>query len=991
MAINLAANEKVASYTELREAANVFVNYLNSASLSELTSAKIAFEQTVSTDTDVENGTLTELLLTSTEPIPDISAFETLITDAKITLSGVNYLKVNPNDFLDPDPDLNGAEKNLTVFYHAAQKSVDYASILSDVSAVFSNLVPPVQMSLCAPYFDVKIIYPKGDSSIGALNPLRFVGLPPDDKQYSESQALGSATGVSETNKLGFDVAGMEIFCMPQTLAAPSKALNGVDAISMRGVEVLNPISPLLTIESANIQQTGINGSLYAQTKVDLNMVLHDRSRLADIAPLISVDVFPTVTMRITYGWSHPDTNKLTGNPYAKLINSMKFTQLFSVYSVSISSRDLNSLSIKMSLVSMGSLAAKGAKIITAAGKYVPYTLILSLVKQYALMKTNYSKTSADSKDTTMTFEYIPQVGSKIVSSTSGGTNYNKFVEINKFYDFYNEIIKIMNGTSAGVVSAITTNATEDLTATKLKEIVAQLQAAPSIDDETAANQSTGIFDFIYDEERDTDTTLGYGYNIKPFYDINSFIGIDFELQMSYIGGQAGYVTENTKRGTMIPLSCAIGKLVAVPLLLSLPEISEVRIHCFSFNGSCGELAEENIGNFPIVVSLLQERTETVEGKDKKIAGLNAKSSADSALNAILAQVNNPASPFYGFSSIQKKLQDSVNQIKEQYKNTDLSGLTDEQKQEATKEAQSAIDAKVAAAEKEVESVNGDILTRKNMIDGKDPAFVPPRIKAQIDVLDAYTKGETSDTASKKIARIILYDERAGGFDKLAGLVFSMANSGGIARVAKSIPGDIKDFVTKLGAATTSVVTTSGASTSTTNPSSAATSAASTDTTNSIQTIAFNSRKQYRDVALKLYPNLIVGSDAGGIINASFSSQPSGDVASSYLLTATGEDSAGTGFSDSVTNDGIADVLIIPSTINLNMIGNVCISRGQTYFVDFGTGTTLDQAYTVTGVTHTIRPGTFTTSVSMLPTNNATVKSTERQLDELIKMVENTK
>lgn len=943
---SIAKNEKVASYTEIREAADVLVNYLNSASLTESMLATTGLASLV-TSTRIEDGSVTELLLGNTEPIPDFSAVEATLLNFEG--SGINFVQTKLSDFLEVDPTVAGREKQLSLFYHAAQSKVDYSSVLSDVAAIFCNLVPPVQMSLCTPYLDVKILYPKSGDSVGALNPLRFVGIPSDDKRYEDASALSSIGGSLEPKKLGFDVAGMEIFCMPQTLAASNSDLNGIDALTLRGVNVLNPISPLLTIESVNIQQTGINGSLYAQTKIDLSLVLHDRSRLSDIEPLVSVGVFPTLNMRITYGWSHPDTNKMTGNPFAKFINSMRFTQLFAVYSVSISSRDMNALSIKMSLVSSGSLTAKSAKLATAAGKVVPYTMLQTLVKQYVTIKTNYAKKSSDSKDTTIKYDPIPGVGTTISATASGGTNLNKFVKITDFYTFYDTLQKIIDGINPDTA--------------KVTDIISALNTAPPLSDEEATNLSAGIFDFI--QKGDTDTTKRYGYKLKPFKNLaGGFIPTGLESVVKKIAIESGYTNGATRRDAVVPLASAVGKLVAAPLLLTLPDVDEVRIHCFSFNSVCGEMAKENIGNFPIVLSLIQDRPE-VDSKGaqtgKTIAGLSAKSSCESALQAILAQVNNPASPFYGFSDIKKKTDEAVKAIREEYKNKTATTLPDDEKERIAKEAQVRIDELATRERDDIEELNRAILQRKAMLDGVDPAFVPPRIKSQIEVLDSYD----SQKKPKKILRIVLYDERSGGFNKLANLVFAMANSGGIARVAGVLPGEISKFVQKLD-----------------DPDKPADLVSST--------FAFKSVKDYREIAQKIYPNIIVGSDAGSIISANYSSQPGGDASSAYLLTAVGGDTAGSATSDSAAENAAAEVLIIPSTISLNMIGNVCISRGQTYYVDFGTGTSLDQAYTVTSVSHSIRPGTFTTSVSLIPTNNATVKSTARQLDELKKIISNT-
>jgi hypothetical protein len=54
---------------------------------------------------------------------------------------------------------------------------------------------------------------------------------------------------------------------------------------------------------------------------------------------------------------------------------------------------------------------------------------------------------------------------------------------------------------------------------------------------------------------------------------------------------------------------------------------------------------------------------------------------------------------------------------------------------------------------------------------------------------------------------------------------------------------------------------------------------------------------------------------------------------------------------------------VIPSQLNMTTMGNPLVSYMQNFFVDLQTGTTLDNIYYVTGLSHTIEAGKFTTSI----------------------------
>lgn len=955
-------SEQVKSYTEIRNAADELLNYVAFPSLSDLIDAKISVSNALSSN-KAEDARVTELLLGSNEPLPLFDDMVAILEDAGFNQASVPTISRTQESpglqyaYIDPVPQGTSPyldEKKISLVYHAANGKVDVSSSLSDISAAFCNLIPPIEMSLCVPYFDVRIIYPQDTSGVGKLSPLRFVGILPnstgvtgDGSSSSPDESVSGyeADAYESLEKIGFDVAGMEIFCMPQTLAASSEILNSAEAIQQRGVKILEPMMPLLTLESANIQQTGVGGTLYAQTKVELRMVLHDRSRLSEIEAITSPEVFPTATFRITFGWTHPENNKMTGNVYAKLLNSMKVKQDFAVTSISISSRDATSLSIGVTLISLGSQVAKGAKIMTANGNLVPYSAIQTLLKQYVMIKNQSVKTSDNTQITP-----FQKVGSTIIASTSQGTSRDMFIKIKDFYDFYALMLEIIQENAF-----LTDDSKIDKIIDSLKAVDLDLGASVtdtefgSVLNFGPANltsaEETGRTSIVYDQPNDSNF-FGSGKIQMPqdlitrITDIADETGIGFNVWES--------------KPTLVPLASAVARLVAKPILLTQPDITEVRIHCFSFNSAAGRMAEENIGNFPILLTDLGDKV--VDGKVVS-KGITQRTSAESILSAMLKQLNDPASFFYGHNTQFVNRKSKVDKISASAAGSTIDpGAVSEQIAQAESEAQDLIDKN-----------NEKILTEKD-IGFVDGAFVPPRIKSQIDVLPAFTLGSKSDP-SKKIARILIYDDRAGGFNKLGNLVFSMINTNGIGRMSNSrysIPDDYDiDNVEELF------------------------SAVETDS-DGLTTFALASKERFREIVANMYPTITVGTDSTCVLNATFSSQPAGEATSSYLLTALQGGGTSAIEGAGTANSMIDDVLILPSSVTLTMLGNVCITRGQTYYIDFNTGTTLDNAYTVQSVTHSIRPGVFTTTAALVPVNSASMRSIYRQAEELKKIIKST-
>ena len=929
-------SESVGNYTELREAANSLSRYVSFATKDKLTAvSSIVKSNLQSADAktndpiSIEFAQKLELVVGSSEGSPLFDAAAALLGKT----AAIRYDKFTPGTggmLNGPASGAGGwistpikgvaAPRVVSVFNHAAAERVNISSSLSDIAAIFCALTPAVEMSLCVPYFDVRIIYPREANGQGALSLTRYVGVKPvtitpnqakTTKILNEDLARGYS--VFSTTKIGYDVAGMEIFTVPQTLGPKTSFINSVDEIRLRGVTVLDPLSPLMTLESANIQQTGIGGSLYAQTKIELKLTLHDRSRLGDIEPLVTAQAFPSVNFRITYGWKHPDDNKMSSNVYAKLLNAMRVTQDFVVSSVSISSKDAG-LSISVSLVSAGSFVAKSAKILTGEGQLVPYSVLQPLIKQIVNFRSDKSAA-----------EPFKSVGTTIVTNTNPAASAKKFIKVDNFYKFKEIIdaqLSVVGEKDKAKINAIV-KALTDLETTGVVE--------PDV------AQYSDLFKFPSNGR--------YG----DFVPIGIAPSLNYSDRMNKLLSETK--DDKTKTAGIIPMSAAVSKYVALPLLLSQPDIDEVRIHFYSFNSTAGYQAAQCIGDFPII---LKDIISTRNSEGALISYVDGRTSTEKILNMLTGQASKPDSPFFGLTTaIQKQLKAAE---------TGSAALSSASTTQEVESAQQAAKKKQDELRSQTDSANLAILSELGIQDLSDTAYVPPRVKSHMEVVPAYLNDDEKSTAPRRLLRIHIYDERASGIGNKANFLVSLMNSSsgvGIVGAGVSISSDIESLLENL-----------------------------TDTSDTDRKYySLRDKSTARQFIANAFPTLTIGSDTGMITNATFSSQPAGDVASGYLLTALEGGSTGNATGASATGDLIDDVNIIPTTINMTMIGNVLLTRGQTYFIDFNTGTTLDNTYTVTSVSHSIKPGSFTTSATFAPVSSASMKSASRQLNEIRKLL----
>ena len=118
-----------------------------------------------------------------------------------------------------------------------------------------------------------------------------------------------------------------------------------------------------------------------------------------------------------------------------------------------------------------------------------------------------------------------------------------------------------------------------------------------------------------------------------------------------------------------------------------------------------------------------------------------------------------------------------------------------------------------------------------------------------------------------------------------------------------------------------------------------------------------------RGMLAKNMPTLKYGTEFSGILNASLATQ------SNPAMEAINMKRQGVGNKpQGVMDDGLP-LTIRPVTLSLETFGCPFIDFGQQFFVDFQTNTTIDDIYSVTGISHTISPEGFKSSLKMTPLN----------------------
>ena len=121
----------------------------------------------------------------------------------------------------------------------------------------------------------------------------------------------------------------------------------------------------------------------------------------------------------------------------------------------------------------------------------------------------------------------------------------------------------------------------------------------------------------------------------------------------------------------------------------------------------------------------------------------------------------------------------------------------------------------------------------------------------------------------------------------------------------------------------------------------------------------FQCNQQIKDVVSKLVPTIRFGCNGTTITSANLTSKAD-------KLLSTVQMQRNQTVKNEATPNGSGPLglpsRVIPAQLTLTTLGNPLATMAQQYFIDFQTGTTLDNLYIVTGLTHSFSPGTFETS-----------------------------
>jgi len=743
--------------------------------------------------------------------------------------------------------------------------------------SIFSSMIPTHIASRAVPYVSVSVITSGsspsngGQPAAGDFNMIRYLtGRSAVGSFQKNMQPLMQLE--NETQKPG----GMELFTSPQTLVSN---LDDILDPNLFPIKPVDRFRPLMTLNSLSINVVPAGAGMMSYKNATMNVTLHDRGRLGEIAPLVQPGAYKDTEIEIEYGWSVDPGSKnanvtesgdvtgfaLQDDVFAQLLDSMRCRERFGVVNSSFSFDDAGQANIVLVLFTKSAYELRSLDISSSESKGVA------------------SKLKSAIKDVKQLISDSPGVANFISEALiDAGTSAEGSISIDekKLKDLKNEISNLRGsrpskGSLSKVLDAlggvITTAENFKTTSEEgVGKIVNELKNGIEIFPPTAAIASSG--------------------NSIPKW-------------------------EDYKKG-----SVSLGRVILHTVAKTLArtgKFDEIQLVFGKINSRAAKVRNLSMAAFPLAIDKL-------EADLKKLYKEKLNVSFADLIGIIGAShVSNVAYEAYGFSG--------------QYKDGELK-----------QGAQNQID---------------QILVNCGI---NDASFVLPKLYIHVECVPASFKSKIGP-AGGTILRLFIGDSQCTPHEGYTELVNS-ARTDSSFLIDPTGLSEIKNFEFKemfwadldpssVDSRTAVIkklikdkkITTVGKTLGD----------AEFDLS---KLFSANSPQDVKRFMSEGLPTIRYGNGAGMIKNISLTSISDPALATINIIAADekSDDKAGN------TKKKGLPMIVTPTEVSVDMLGCSLINFGQSVYIDFGTGTTIDNIYACVGVNHNFSPGEFTTNAKFV-------------------------
>ncbi len=490
----------------------------------------------------------------------------------------------------------------------------------------FLTAMPTLELSRAVPFIDVNFQFRSDQDGSGALTndgrhrvPSLIRFLEGAVKAEGASKTLVQTYDKTEkkTNSKVSEI-DMGIFTAPQTLVNPDLKYDAKGGSSNTiAAEVVDKFRPLASLSSIHIDVVASPSYTVAYKWMKMELILHDRSRLAEIANLIRPAVYTNTSLVIRYGWSHPD-NPAT-NPYAELINQMRVEERYAIKNASYSFDDVGQVKINLELSQLGENQLWLSRISESANFQTIQSKIEAVRDRiFNLIQDLGIPTEADTR--------AYQVMNFVDSST------NSDVPDKEINEKISKFISSVKASAPGAKKELAKELEELLTG-KVKDKEKDIKGLKEQLKNTVLSSMTAKFAGLQD-------------NPDPFLPDPA----TDEKKVLYAKDLKGAVTKIPKSDKKRYSFSSLAKVMTLFVLQPLRQtgkFDEVQLIFYTFNDYCGNAGGSNIAQFPINIATFKK---VMEDQVKK-KGMRDMTVAEFGKLLNDAFIADPSSVAYGMSN----------------------------------------------------------------------------------------------------------------------------------------------------------------------------------------------------------------------------------------------------------------------------------------------------------------------------------------------------
>jgi hypothetical protein len=961
--------EIIKDYVDIKNLGKVIkITYLDHKTVS--TNANITIVASDGNDPFLNNMNVTDILFSKTEIQKEKTANQGK-SNQQTPDDSINTMYTNINLFETGVDNHTKSSPGLSVI-QVLDPNIRACLKQSQELSVFFNLINTLDMSMAVPHLNFKFYVPSKytqaagknsetrDYMVASFNNFffgysggtenidnRFTNFAKaingdfylDKYTYRKSNAPGISVLTESTDQTTTKVAeeyitttvdrsevDISLFTMPQSLVNGEETLYGdysafsdeknPSDFANRQQPIHDKFRPLMSIESIDFDVRPTKELMSFKTAT-MNLVLYDKSRLNEVLAFVKPDLFGSFgsEILIEYGWQHilGDKNYVNENelsPIGEFINSLKCYEKYQIVNSSYSIQENGQVNITLNISMKGPADIRGTTVNPQVFEYV----LTKNISMYISQLQNAGLTDAVSNERFLAIgsENIPLDNLTKENLTTLKTKFNEIHEKaqSTFQSRKGALAKI-NSHASRIRNVIDLLAKEASNATKKAQ----------------TNLETGILSFLENEN-------------DPF------------LASSFSTGIEEYKGENAKKYASLGkiILGLLGKLVATSY-----QYNEVQLVFFNLNEKAARARNLNIASIPVEKEKFKQWFTNISLTAKQI-------SIEGIISLILRRyANEKASEVYGLNKWLK-----LNE------NSETTYIFDDAKNRSNNNAQVS-KSQIAELEAGIASEIGKAYYGETFTTGSEDAF-DLTFKLPVVRMTFDTMTHDSDDQST-ILRVNFYDENDNPYEAMFDLLGNFQDASLKEKIstihyltnelAKDDDNQKKyqerskkliKAINELG--TTEYLNAEGKKTQNFEEATRITIKSTNELTKGSQ------KKKAKEIFKQLLPSITFGASNSAVISANVSSMQDAKL-STVFMTRDEQNSAKSTQYQMFENMNLLPTRIIPSQVSAKMIGCPMINFGQMIFFDFNTNTSVDNAYIVTGIKHSISPGKFETDLTL--------------------------